>query len=860
MQSFPLPTFRLLSLAISSSLIGRQEPLQALESPVAPPSLCPHRPSSPNCYNRDTSLQRSRVPVSFLSGITVLEWGEAFTAPLCGKILADLGANVIKAEPPGGEPGRNIPPLKLRSPGAGRSLLFEHLNAGKKSVIIENSADLHDLATGADVLLEGHLDYKTDVAVTLANIRKSLPHLIITLVSAFGRVGPWSNAPGYPSMAFHMSGAGFVTPPQVKSLSLPPLSLPGRPAAVIGGYCAAAATVLSLLMRGVDGKGRLADIAEVEGMIPMLATPINQYSAEDVITARDERIHGMAPFDFYAVKDGWASIFLVQEAHWQRLVELMGSPEWASAEMFADRRVRAQYKEDLNNIMQPWLHDQGNEELYALAQSKDIPIGPARTIGQVLADPHFVERQVLTRSPHPHLGEMDHLRPPFRWRGQQWTPPSPAPEPGDDSELVPNTRRDHQRSAQSPEAPVLPLRGIRVIELGAAIASPFGAAVLADAGAEVIKIETQKRPDNLRGNWPMAGGEPGRERSYYYNQVNRHTLGLTLDLTTTAGKDTFLQLARVSDVVVENFSFGTMDRLGISYDLIRQANPSIIMLSLNGFGDSGPAKNNVAYGPLLEAVTGMASLGGYQDGPPVHSAFVYTDYVSGMVGVTLMLSALHRRNETGEGACFNVAQAEVALNTIPEALLEQAVNGTPPSKMEDRDDFVPIHGSFPCRNDSSEPDDSWIAIGIRTDAQWKGLGAAAGQPKWASDHRFATEAGRREHAEEIKAHMTQWTKSLDKQAAADLLRTHGVPAASVNHIRDAIQNPHLIQRGSFQRVRHPVIGEAWTYASPINIEGVRRNIRRGAPLWGEHNEYVCRDVLGLSQNAINDLNKSGGLA
>ena len=239
--------------------------------------------------------------MSFLNGITVLEWGEAFTAPLCGKILADLGANVIKAEPPGGEPGRAMPPFKIGSPGAGRSLLFEHLNAGKESVTIASSADLDDLASDADVLLEGHLDYTTNVSAALDTLRNTFPHLIITSVSSFGRVGPLAKAPGYPSMAFHMSGAGFVTPPQVKSLSSPPLSLPGRPAAVIGGDCAAAATVLSLLMRGMDGKGRLADIAEVEGMIPMLATPINQYSAEGVITARDERIHGMAPFDFYAV-------------------------------------------------------------------------------------------------------------------------------------------------------------------------------------------------------------------------------------------------------------------------------------------------------------------------------------------------------------------------------------------------------------------------------------------------------------------------------------------------------------------------------------------------------------------------------
>ena len=567
-----------------------------------------------------------------------------------------------------------------------------------------------------------------------------------------------------------MSGAGFVTPPQVESVAQPPLSLPGRPAAIIGGYCAAAATVLSLLARGADGRGRYADIAEVEGLIAMLATPLNQYSAEGVIAARDERIHGMAPFDFYRVKDGWASIFLVQEAHWQRLVELMGSPDWTTAPMFADRRVRGQYKEDLNNIMQPWLDEQAKEDLYLRAQAKDIPIGPARTMQEVLADPHFEAREVFVHSPHPRLGEMLHLRPPFRWRGQEWTPPEPAPEAGEHTGVVEDAALPspvaEEETLGGAVASALPLTGVRVVELGAAIASPFGAATLADAGAEVIKIETSKRPDNLRSNWPMAGGEAGPERSYYYNQVNRHAKSLTLDLTTEEGREAFLRLAALSDVVVENFAAGTMERLGVPYDMVRRANPSIVMLSLNGFGDTGPAKDFIAYGPLLEAVTGMAALGGYEGSPPAASTFVYTDYVSAMVGVTLMLAGLRRRTETGEGAYFNVAQAEVSLNTMPEAILDSAVNGVLLAKPEDRDPFVAVHGSFRCLGED-DADDDWVAIAVRTDTHFRGLKEALGHPAWADDPRFASDEGRRAHATEIAEHVRQWTRRLPKHAAAD---------------------------------------------------------------------------------------------
>ena len=795
--------------------------------------------------------------MSFLTGINVLEWGEALTAPLCGKVLADLGADVIKIEPRGGEPGRGLPPFKTGPDGVRHSLLFEHLNAGKRSVTIEADDPVLDrLAARADVIVEGHLDYHPAVAAALERLRRDHPHLIVTSVSAFGRSGPLAQAPGYPSVAFHMSGAGFVTPPQVDSVAQPPLSLPGRPAAIIGGYCAAAATVLSLLARGADGHGRYADVAEVEGMIPMLATPLNQYSAEGVIAARDERIHGMAPFDFYRVKDGWASIFLVQEAHWQRLVEMMGSPEWATAPMFTDRRIRAQYKEDLNNIMQPWLDEQAKEELYVRAQAKDTPIGPARTMQEVLADPHFEAREVFVRSPHPQLGEMLHLRPPFRWRGQTWTPPQPAPEAGEHTgrveDTAPLSTAAEEEMGEVAAASPLPLTNLRVIELGAAIASPFGAATLADAGAEVIKIETAKRPDNLRSNWPMAGGEAGPERSYYYNQVNRHAKSLTLDLTTDEGRNAFLRLVALSDVVVENFAAGTMERLGVPYDVICRANPSIVMLSLNGFGDTGPAKDFIAYGPLLEAVTGMAALGGFEGGPPAASTFVYTDYVSAMVGVTLMLAGLRRRVETGEGAYFNVAQAEVALNTMPEAILDSAMNGVLPVKPEDRDPFVALHGSFRCLGED-DADDDWLAIAVRTDTHFRGLAAAMGHPAWADDPRFATDEGRRAHAAEITEHVAQWTRRFPKHEAADTLRKHGVPAVAVNDVRDSIEEPHLQDRGSFQIVRHPVIGEAWTYPSPLNLEGVPREIRRGAPLWGEHNDYVCRDLIGMTAGEVADL-------
>ena len=283
----------------------------------------------------------------------------------------------------------------------------------------------------------------------------------------------------------------------------------------------------------------------------------------------------------------------------------------------------------------------------------------------------------------------------------------------------------------------MPLAHLRVIELGTAIASPYATSLLADAGAQVIKIETERRPDNLRHNFPMLDGVGGLNRSFYFNIVNRNKLGLTLDLLHPDGRAQLLKLVGISDVVIENFAAGTMERMGIPYAVLRKANPGIVHVSLSGFGATGPTKNYVAYGPLLESVTGFAMLGGYQGGPPSNSAFVYTDYVSAMYGATLTLAGLARRQETGEGAYFDVSQAEVTFNAIPDAFLQYAVNGSIPQKRENRDEFIPVHGVYHCKGL-----EQWVTLGARTEEEWDALCKAIGDPAWARDTMFATPASR----------------------------------------------------------------------------------------------------------------------
>lgn len=400
----------------------------------------------------------------------------------------------------------------------------------------------------------------------------------------------------------------------------------------------------------------------------------------------------------------------------------------------------------------------------------------------------------------------------------------------------------------------MPLAHLRVIELGTAIASPYATSLLADAGAEVIKIETERRPDNLRHNFPMLDGVGGLNRSFYFNIVNRNKRGLTLDLLHPEGRARFLTLVSISDVVIENFAAGTMERMGIPYGELRKANPGIVHVSLSGFGATGPTKNYVAYGPLLESVTGFAMLGGYDGGPPSNSAFVYTDYVSAMYGATLALAGLARRQETGEGAYFDVSQAEVTFNAIPDAFLQYAVNGSIPQKRENRDEFIPVHGVFHCKDL-----EQWVTLGARTEEEWDALCKAMGNPAWARDPKFATPASRAANQDDLHRHIEAWTRQRTPQEATALLQQHGVASAPVYNIQQAREDAHFRERGIWQEITHPVIGKRPGYSSPASIHGVPRSIPKASPLWAQDNAFIYAELLGMSQAEIKRLTEAKAL-
>ncbi len=399
------------------------------------------------------------MPYSLLRSVRVIEWGEVFTAPFCGKLLTDLGAEVIKVEAlPGGDPGRGLPPFAGEMPSRQRSLMFSHLNAGKRGLALDAASDaglalLRGLLAEADALvIDRPVAERERQGLTYEALHAAFPRLVVASILPFGETGPRSGHKGDRSLSFHMSGASHANPLFVPTFDHPPLLLPGNAAGITGGLIGAAGTMMAVLAARLTGEGRHVDMAEVETVIPMLADPLDRYNFEGQDEPRAGRIKGFAPFDFYRVQDGWASMFLVQEAHWQRLMKMMGDPDWARAEQFADRRRRAQYREDMDALMEAWLLQQRNEDLYVRAQASDIPIGPARTMDKVVLDPQLAHRGALQAAGQPPAGApvlpapvqtgagnwsaVPRLAPPYKVAGDDWLPPAAAPRLGEHTAQV----------------------------------------------------------------------------------------------------------------------------------------------------------------------------------------------------------------------------------------------------------------------------------------------------------------------------------------------------------------------------------------------------------------------------------------
>lgn len=403
----------------------------------------------------------------------------------------------------------------------------------------------------------------------------------------------------------------------------------------------------------------------------------------------------------------------------------------------------------------------------------------------------------------------------------------------------------------------LPLEGLRVLDLGMYQAGPTAGRWLADAGAETIKIESRTHPDNLRilarGVYP--DGEPGERswnRSGMINVRNRNKLGITLEMGEPRGRELFKQLVAMSDVIVENFSNRVMERWQLDYPRLREINRGIILASMYSQGGTGPESSFVSFGPTLEQLGGLVHLTGYPDELQGVHTVALPDPLAGSMAVTMVLAALRQRRKSGEGAHIDLSQRENMTSMLGEFVLEHSMNGRVAERIGNRDQRMAPHGCYRCRGE-----DAWVAIAVETDEQWEKLCNAIGQPTLIKGDQFETMSSRHEHQDELDMIISEWTATRDKVEVMEELQRSGVAAGAVYTAADSFADPHLRARDFWESVDDPDAGTQIYPGRPMHMSETPLKTRRPTPTLGQHNEYVFRDLLGLSETDLAELEATG---
>jgi crotonobetainyl-CoA:carnitine CoA-transferase CaiB-like acyl-CoA transferase len=397
-----------------------------------------------------------------------------------------------------------------------------------------------------------------------------------------------------------------------------------------------------------------------------------------------------------------------------------------------------------------------------------------------------------------------------------------------------------------------PLSGITIADFSWVLAGPRCTSWLGAMGARVIKIEGPRRPDQFRSIAIHAPRHDDAESSGAFHGLNFSKLGCTIDFTLPDGVALARRLIAVSDVVIENFAYGVMQKVGLTYDVVSKIRPDIIMVSSSAMGQTGPDRAHVAYGNLLHTFSGLNSVTGYPGRDAGSVGGTFTDPLTGTTLVFAVLAALWHRRRTGEGQFIDVAMTEATMMQLPEFILDYTVNGRVATPRGNEDGVAAPNNCYPCRGD-----DAWIAISVRDEDEWAALRRALGEPAWTRDPRFTSQLARFENRDALDAHVAAWTRQFAPADAADLLQAAGVAAGPSHTAAEVYGDPHFRSRGFFVDVDHPVVGTKPVTRLPWLLEPGPNGQYWPAPLLGQHNDEVFRKVLGLSDDEIDELRAKG---
>jgi crotonobetainyl-CoA:carnitine CoA-transferase CaiB-like acyl-CoA transferase len=760
-----------------------------------------------------------------LTGYRTLQQGSGIALDYCGKLFADFGADVVKLEPPGGDPLRSMPPVLEN----GESGVFAWLNTNKKSVT-ETVANVEALLPGADVLLTQQA--RDDLA-------GKYPGLAVTAIDWFGHHGPYSAFAGSEAVCRALAGLVALTGPAEG----PPILATECQQGPIAGLAAFIATASGLYGRAKGARSFSVSLHETAVNVAEYEAAVAWDAGQSRKRPGINRFGRNYPVGIYETKLGLIGVTIVTPGQWRGICAMLGMPDLAKERRFSLNTDRLAAAKEIDALFQPVWATKTAEEWFELALQYKLPMAVVPTMEELLEQSVHRERGAFVpvrigdeAFEAPRLPQVLTLTPPLSG--------GTAPLAGEDHPIwsVPTLAKPSAHAAQGTGA----LAGLRIVDLTMGWAGPTAARHLGELGAEIIKVEACQYPDWWRGTDLRASfiAEQKYEKIPWFQLMNRNKLDVTLDLANPEGAKLLKRLVATSHAVIENYSAGVLRKLGLDYSVLKDVRPGLVMVSMPAFGSGNAWSDCRAYGSTLEHASGLPTLTGSADHPAVMNQTAYGDPVGGFNAAAALIVALLHQQRTGHGQNIDISQVECMLPLVAPSLIEQSAFGFTSPRIGNRHRVHVPNGAFRCAGD-----DQWVAIAVCDDTQWQAACTVLNRP----DLVALTAAQRRAREDELEALISAWTATRPAEDAMTILQEHGVAAGVVRLPGNLDKDPHLMARGFWHRLDRPFIGPHWQSSAAWREGPDAYPVRRVAPTLGQDNEAILMGMLGLDRKELTRL-------
>jgi crotonobetainyl-CoA:carnitine CoA-transferase CaiB-like acyl-CoA transferase len=790
-----------------------------------------------------------------LNGTRVVDLTDGVAASST-RLLAELGADVVLVEPPEGLASRRAHP---RHDGLGLPFLTAHAN--KRGVVLDlttdhGRADLLSLVDGADIVVEslspGRL---TDLGVGPAVMRARNPALVVVSVTDFGQSGPYRDWRGTEAVQMAMSSVLTRSGAPDREPLLPPGNFAAETGAVQTAFAA-----LTAYYRALDsGSGDYVDCAlhdmAVQGLDPGFGMAGTATMGRPVSELPPGRPDARMLYPIFACTDGQVRLCMLAPKHWRAMFTWLGQPEEFADRSFEQLSTRFMSWDKLRKVIAELFADKTRDHIVGRGIELGIPIASVNTPAEAAMSDHardrksFVDAEVapglIGRMPNGYL-EFGGERAGFRFR---------APTLGEHGDEVLSVAGygvpSESPRSPSPEPPRRPLEGLRVLDLGVIVVGAETGRLLADQGAEVIKVENRAFMDGARQS-------DTRERvSHGFSVGNRNKLSLGLNLRDPRGAELMRDLITKSDVLLTNFKPGTMESLGFDDDTLRGLNPGIVVVESSAFGSSGPWSKRMGYGPLVRAAVGLTTLWRHPDSPGAFGddMTVYPDHAAARVAVAAIIAALVARRRSGKGTKITVAQMETVFVQLGTDYLRESLEPETMIARGNVGQFDAPTGVYRCQGE-----DGYCAVAVDGDTDWIKLAKLIGRDDLARRADLSTADGRLTHRGILDRAVEEWAVPLEPHDAAAQLQAVGIAAGAAAHVKDLLDDPQLAHRCALGQLPQPGWDEPLTVETGIALfDAIAPPMLNPAPVMGQHTRSVCQTILELSDAEIGQLAQDGVL-